>query len=536
MLARVIPVLAALTVVIGIPFALRPARDEGAGPAKDADRLVIVSPHNEAIRHEFTAAFRRHYRERTGRDVAIDWRIPGGTSDIARYMASEFTASFRNHWVNHLGRKWDSTVDAAFDNPAVVPDPDPAADTPAEAARRAFLASRNGIGIDLFFGGGAYDFIQRARAGHLVDSGVVASNPGIFNDGVLPQNVSGEPFYDPAGLWIGTAVSSFGICYNSDSLERLGVLEVPASWDALADPRLARQVALADPTKSGSAAKAFEQIIQQKMQQQAGNAAGDADQAVRDGWLAGLGLIQKITANARFFTDAAPKVPLDVSQGDAAAGMCIDFYGRFQSEAVRANGGESRLQYFTPLGGSSVGVDPIAMLRGAPNPDTARAFIEFVLSGEGQKLWDFKVGTPGGPERFALRRLPVRKDFYIPANEPHRSDPGVDPYVEAAHFTYHEKWTGPLFRVISFAIRAMSIDTHDEQAEAWRALAAAGFPLQATARFSDLSVFGYRECMENILPAIRSPDRLEDVRLARELGDRFRRQYKEAAELARQGL
>jgi len=534
MSARISLVLVALAVVIGIPFALRPAPEEQAGTA--ADRLVIVSPHNEAIRHEFTAAFRRHHREKTGRDVALDWRIPGGTSEIARYLASEFNASFQNHWVNRLGKKWSAEVAKGFDDRATELPDDPAQDTAAQAARRAFLASDTGIGIDLFFGGGAYDFIQQAQAGRLVDSGVIAARPEWFNDSVIPQKVSGEPFRDPQGLWIGTVVSSFGICYNADSLERLGVTDVPAAWDALADPTLVKQVALADPTKSGSAAKAFEQIIQQKMQRRLDAVPGDENAAVRAGWLEGLGLIQQISANARFFTDAAPKVPLDVSQGDAAIGMCIDFYGRFQSEAVRVAGGRSRLQYFSPLGGSSVGVDPIAMLRGAPHPETARSFIEFVLSPEGQKLWNFKVGTPGGPEKFALRRLPVRKDFYTADNEPFRSDPGVDPYVEARHFDYREAWTGPLFRVISFAIRVMSIDTHKEQIEAWRALAAAGFPPQAAARFGDLSALGYDECMDSIRSVLRSPDRLQEVRLAKDLADGFRRQYKEAADLARRGL
>ncbi|MFZ9932004.1 MAG: ABC transporter substrate-binding protein [Chthoniobacterales bacterium] len=536
MLVRISLVLVALAVVVGIPFALRPAADERLAAARGADRLVIVTPHNEAIRHEFTAAFRRHYRETTGRDVALDWRIPGGTSEIARYLASEYTAAFQNYWVNKRGMAWDTEVDGGFDNRSLELPEDPAEDSPAQAARRAFLASEVGVGIDLFFGGGAYDFIQQAQAGRLADSGVIAARPEWFTDAVIPQKVSGEPFWDPNGLWIGTVVSSFGICYNTDSLERLGVGQVPAAWDALAGPALVKQVALADPTKSGSAAKAFEQIIQQKMQQRLDAAPGDEDAAVRSGWLDGLGLIQKISANARFFTDAAPKVPLDVSQGDAAIGMCIDFYGRFQSEAVRLPDGSSRLQYFTPLGGSSVGVDPIAMLRGAPHPETARAFIEFVLSPEGQKIWNFKVGTPGGPEKFALRRLPVRKDFYVPANEPYRSDPGIDPYVEARHFTYHETWTGPLFRVISFAIRVMSIDTHKEQVEAWRALTAAGFPPQAVARFGDLSVLAYDECMDRIRAVLRSPDRLQEVRLAKELADGFRRQYKEAADLARQGL
>ncbi|MGA1129863.1 MAG: iron ABC transporter substrate-binding protein, partial [Chthoniobacterales bacterium] len=67
MLVRISLVLVALAVVIGIPFALRPAADEQLSAATGADHLVIVTPHNEAIRHEFTVAFRRHYRETTGR-------------------------------------------------------------------------------------------------------------------------------------------------------------------------------------------------------------------------------------------------------------------------------------------------------------------------------------------------------------------------------------------------------------------------------------------------------------------------------------
>lgn len=535
MALRISLVLAALVAIVGLPFVLRP-RTNGGAPSETADRLVIISPHNEAIRHEFSIAFRRHYRERTGRDVLIDWRVPGGISEISRYLASEFTASFRNYWVNRLGRPWNAAVDGAFDNPAVMPAANLTSGTPEEMARRAFLDSDVGIGMDLLFGGGAYDFIRQAEAGRLVDSGVLRSHPEWFNDAVIPHRVSGEIFYDAAGLWIGTAISSFGICDNADSLRRLGVRDALDSWDDLANPALVGQVALADPTQSGSAAKAFEQIIQWKMQERVNLTPGNEDAAVREGWLDGLALIQKISANARFFTDSAAKVPLDVAQGDAAAGMCIDFYGRFQSEAVRRPDGSSRLRYVTPPDGSSLGVDPIGLLRGAPHPETARAFIAFVLSPEGQKLWNFKVGVPGGPERFALRRLPVRKDFYTAANDPYRSDPGINPYAEAARFQYHEAWTAPLFRVLGLAVRVMAMDTHREQVDAWRELVAAGFPPQAMERFSDLSVFDYDKCRREILPILKSSDRLGEVRLIRDLSEHFRRQYKEAADLARRGL
>ena len=45
-------------------------------------------------------------------------------------------------------------------------------------------------------------------------------------------------------------------------------------------------------------------------------------------------LLMRIGANSRYFTDASTKIAIDVAAGEAAAGMTIDFYGRFQSEVV----------------------------------------------------------------------------------------------------------------------------------------------------------------------------------------------------------
>ena len=528
---RFLAVAGALAVVLGIPFLLKPDEDL---LSKGDETLVVLTPHNEAIRYEFSRAFRDWYRERTGRTVSIDWRLVGGTSEIARYLKSEYLNAFRREWEG-AGRSWTATVEAAFDNPGVELPDDSSTDDAAQEARRAFLSSSQGIGVDLFFGGGAYDFIQQARAGRLIDCGILSAKPDWFTPTSIPLMVSGEPFYDKEGRWIGTCLASFGICYNTDSLERLGITNLSASWNDLTDPRLYKQVALADPTKSGSAAKAFEMVIQQQMQERVREGGASEDQMLSEGWIRGLQLLQKAAANARYFTDAAPKVPMDVSLGDAAIGMCIDFYGRFQSEAVRINGGESRLRYFTPMGGSSVGVDPIGLLRGAPHPELASAFIEFVLSIEGQKLWNFRVGTPGGPERYALRRLPVRKELYQAEFAGFRSDPEVDPYVDAKDFTYHEAWTGPVFRPMTFIIRVMCLDTHDELAAAWRALIEVGFPPEASCMFSDMRGVGLSEARGTINDALRSANRINEVRLAKQLGDRFRAQYRETVRLAREG-
>ena len=65
------------------------------------------------------------------------------------------------------------------------------------------------------------------------------------------------------------------------------------------------------------------------------------------------------------------------------------------------------------------------------------------MSMEGQKLWNFKPGTPGGPKQYALRRMPVRKDFYAQSDwTAFRSDPEASPFGASNQLIYRQKWTG----------------------------------------------------------------------------------------------
>src|ERR1700738_2825803 len=112
----VIPILVALLVVVAVPFLFR--QPEIASNSAEDD-LIIISPHSEAIRFEFTRAFADYYHESTGRSVHIDWRLPGGTTEIVRYLNSEFEASFRSYWTEQLRRPWDREILAAFATPSV---------------------------------------------------------------------------------------------------------------------------------------------------------------------------------------------------------------------------------------------------------------------------------------------------------------------------------------------------------------------------------------------------------------------------------
>jgi len=528
----------ALIAVVALPFVFRPQK-AGAGPADGT--VVIITPHNEAIRQEYAEGFREWYRAKTGKIVTIDWRVIGGTSEIARFLESEYISSFQNHWTGKLGKAWSTNVQAGFANARLPKDASPEA----LEARREFMGSTVGCGIDVFFGGGTYDFIRQADAGRIVDSGLLQAHPEWFTDAVIPQSYTGEPYWDRQGRWLGPVLSGHGMLYNFDALARLGVNRPPQDWSDLTNPQLMGELAVCDPTKSGSIAKSFESIIQQQIYEEwarlveaTGKPKAELEkQAVAQGWLRGLRLLQLVSANARYFTDSSQKPPIDVAAGNCAVGMCIDFYGRYQEQSTTERSGRQRLGFRMPEGGTTMSPDPIALMRGAPNREIAVAFIEYVMSMEGQKLWNFNPGTPGGPQHFALRRLPIRKDFYThPEFTAFRSDPDVNPYAGETPLVYNAAWTGSLFREMSFVIRIMGIDTHNELVAAWRAINAPGLDTatreKALAAMTDLSAVDYAQMFSRIKPALNAKNKVDEVRLASELAGQFRAQYQRATDIA----
>jgi iron(III) transport system substrate-binding protein len=528
---RNLAILFAAVTVIALPFIFQqPDQLENWRPGDPT--LIIISAHNEAIRNEFARAFSLWHEAEFGQPVKIDWRAIGGTSEIARYLTAEFVNSFRSWW-RREGNEWVPGTAEAIVNRRFNPDRPPADMTPEQAARwqvhrDAYLAFRAvddpaqfGGSIDLFFGGGEYDHSRAYHQGLTVPPWPAGEEPaGLFTfaDGTprIPSRISGETWRTPT--LFGNAVSTFGICYNIDRLADSGVTTPPSRWEDLTDPVYVRQVGMADPTKSGSVAKAFELMLHSRIREtvaaagysreqidayEAAIAAADlppgempesvpaAYQAtIEQGFIDGLRMIQLIGANARYFTDSSSKVPIDVSMGNATAGIAIDFYGRYQAQNSITPDGIERMKYVTPLGGSGVSCDPVSLLRGAPHRELAVRFIEFVLSEEGQKLWTYQPGTPGGPEKYALRRVPIAREFY-PSDDPamqavheaHRAnaaddlaDPTINPYALAAEFTYYRRWTGSHFGILRDLVRAMCMDAAIELKDAWETIIDAGGP------------------------------------------------------------
>lgn len=428
-----------LVVIVGLPVLLRPAGGTAGSLASAGDndhKLIVFTPHNEQIRFEIAQAYNRWRVDQGKPPVKFDWRSPGGTSDIRKSILSQYQAL--------IDREEDLD---------------------------------NGIGADLFFGGGDYD--HGKVAGGITDSDDttyrIVDDPmidkGLFTAAFPAERIGGERLYrrytffeDGQDIevvgWTGVTLSSFGIVFNRDLLAMIGVDE-PTTWTDLADPVYRGWIALADPGHSGSIGATFNSILR------------------RMGWTAGWATLRRTFANARYFTNSSSTIPNDVARGDAAAGMCIDFYGRSQAGLI----GGDRMGYVDPIeDGKSMTAttaDPVTLLRGAPRADLAREFIAWLLTPEAQGLWQRAIEPSGDadeavrPTRYELRRKPIRQDMYTDMEQARWVDQDLAPFDSAVPFP---DGTPFYFSMVAPITAAMAIDIHGDLVAAWEAISRARDP------------------------------------------------------------
>lgn len=434
----------AFIIILGVPFLARPRVEKSPDAATDRT-LVIITPHVQQIRDEFARAFADWSQRTHGQRVRIVWNIPGGTSEIIKTLQAQYTAAIKNG---------DIAPDGAC-KPGVIP-------------------------IDLMLGGGSYDH-GRLKRGVAVklntstgerDVNLSMSVPA----GIAPETlrewfgenkIGAQNLYEPEQYWIGTALSSFGIVFNRELCRERNIPD-PTGFEDLTRPEMFGLVALADPRQSGSIATTFDAILSAY------------------GWEKGWRILREMTANTRYFTASSTKPPIDIGQGEAIAGLAIDFYGRNQAEQISLPGQDpatARVGYVDPKGAVYIDADPVSVLRGGPEPELARQFITFCLSEEGQALWNLpssrdprSASNPSitsngktvrlGPEVSNLRRLPISRSFYAKYGK-FMTDQ-VDPYAIASQNT-PKGWRDAIAPMMA----AFSVDVLREQHEAWQALLAA---------------------------------------------------------------
>ena len=160
--------------------------------------------------------------------------------------------------------------------------------------------------------------------------------------------------YDADKTYFGSKLITTGIVVNSAAKSR------PASWADLAKPENKGQIAMPSPLYSGAAA-----IMLGTM-----TARNDL------GWA----FFEKLKAADAVAVRGNGAVLTAVASGEKPYGVLVDFM------AFNAKAKGSPIDFIFPLEGVPAVTEPVAMLKTTQNPAAARAFIDFILSDEGQKL------------------------------------------------------------------------------------------------------------------------------------------------------
>lgn len=194
--------------------------------------------------------------------------------------------------------------------------------------------------------------------------------------------------------YFGTKLITTGIVYHT------GAPRKPTSWKDLLAPEAKNQVVMPSPLYSGAAAIHMAALLAHPL----------------------LG--------ARYYEDLARQgatavrgngaVATAVASGQKLYGVLVDFM------ALNAKAKGSPVEFVFPSEGVTAVTEPVAILRTARNPQAARAFVDFLLSRDGQML-AARQGylparrdvppPPGFPPVEQIRILPVDVPAYLATDE-----------------------------------------------------------------------------------------------------------------------
>jgi phosphoglycerate transport regulatory protein PgtC len=195
----------------------------------------------------------------------------------------------------------------------------------------------------------------------------------------IPKNIGVYPIHDADSNYFGFALSGYGIMWNKLYLQA-HKLDTPAEWTDLTKPSYYGHLAISSPSRSGTTHLTVESILQAY------------------GWKKGWEIIMNMCGNMASITERSFGVPQGVINGEFGIGVVIDFFGL----SAIASGSPVDFVYpsVTPIVPANV-----ALIKGGPNPESGKKFINFLLSEEGQLLlFDPKIS-----------RLPVIPELYAKA-------------------------------------------------------------------------------------------------------------------------
>jgi iron(III) transport system substrate-binding protein len=175
--------------------------------------------------------------------------------------------------------------------------------------------------------------------------------------------IADEQKSDESGVWTGVYVGALGFCSNTERLGELGV-DIPTSWDDLTDPALQGEVAMAHPASSGTAYTAFYTQVMR---------LGGEDEAME--------YMQELHPNMLQYTSSGAAPAEMAGRGEVAVSVV------FSHDCVRnIDAGFTDLEVSFPDEGTGYEIGGVALIANAPEPNAAKAWIDWSLTAEVQEL------------------------------------------------------------------------------------------------------------------------------------------------------
>ncbi len=252
---------------------------------------------------------------------------------------------------------------------------------PLNAGIAQFEAAYPGIKVELV-AAGTGELLQRIKAesaNPLCDVlwGGGADSLAAFKDEFQPyvsanDDVIADSYKDKDDLWIGESPLPMVLFYNKTMVKDD---EVPQTWDDLLDPKWKGKIAYCDPAKSGSA---FTQLCTMIF------AHGGPD---GEGWAFVENFYKNLDGK---LLDSSSNCHKLVASGEFAIGVTLE------KAAVLYT--DPNVGFVFPKQTSAV-PDGVALVKGAPNLDNAKIFIDFVTGKDCQTA-----------QNTEWKRRPVRSD------------------------------------------------------------------------------------------------------------------------------
>ncbi len=187
--------------------------------------------------------------------------------------------------------------------------------------------------------------------------------------------------HDPQKFWFSTKLITTGIVYNTRATMK------PTSWFDLTKPEAKGQVVMPSPLNSGAAMIHALTLT--------GNLPG--------GWR----YYEQLQQNGALAGGANGDILRQVATGEKLYGMIVDFM------PIREKAKGAPVEFVAPVEGVSAVTEPVAILANTKNPTAAKAFVDFLLSREGQELAARQGYIPAHPAVAPPAGFPRREDIKL---------------------------------------------------------------------------------------------------------------------------